>query len=913
MGDDGKPRRDQEHAPTLDATAPLQNLSEGIQKASTRDVGLDHTEVVGDSETQTRADGSIPEIAGYEVQGEIARGGMGCLYAATDLTLNREVAIKVLLPPVYPEAMRRFVIESKITARLPHPGIPPVYAMGEWSAGEPYLAMKLVRGHTMADLLKERTSLADDLPRWLVVFNGICQAVGFAHSQGILHRDLKPANVMVGAFGEVQVMDWGLAKDLGEADKIDATQQLVEQRPEEATSQDMPTQAGTVMGTPAYMSPEQARGEVVDTTADVFSLGAILTTILTGSPAFTGQSSIEMVRKAADGETSEACRRLDQCGADADLVSLAKKCLSADKTNRPQDAQVVAESVDAYRASVEERLKQAQAEKAAAEVRSVEQRKRRQQFVFASAAVLLTLLVGVIGTTVGLIRTNDALDKLTIEQGNTESALQNVTNEREQTEAALVKLSSSRQRNLENLRHVTDQLVSEKLERQDSINETDRILLDGLVPMWSEIASARDDSAEGGALQAEGYYRVARLREWLGERDAAESDFKEALKIQQTLIDEFPERADFQQDLARTHNSFAIMLRDRGQLEGAEEHYRAALARIEQLNADYPSEREYLQDLAGWQNNLGRLLSRSGRAEEALTCLRSSLDHRKQLATNHPNETMYRRDLAESQNNLGILLINLGQTTEAEVAFVRSLEVRKKLLDDVPDEPENRLLLANSYNNLGLFGIHTGNMDLAVENLNEALVHKQQLVRDYPGVPKYRQDLANANTNLGGVVLESDPGEAENLLLEGKLLIEDLANEYPEVPDYQRDLALSYNKLGSLYSDRQNFTSAENHLQEALSIESDLITRFPTDTHYKSDQSSTLFKLAIVNARRATLAEDGQRGFSDDAMLYLKRAVDSGWSDAQQMANHEDLSSLADREDFQALLTELGWNNDECL
>jgi serine/threonine protein kinase len=231
---------------------------------------------------------NLPAVPGYHVVREIARGGMGRVLAAHDLSLDRDVALKILLPGANCD---RFVRESKITPRLPHPGIPPVHALGTLADGSPFLAMKLIAGQTLADEMKHA-----DRPRLLQAFVQVCQAVGFAHSRGIIHRDLKPANVMVGAFGEVQVMDWGLAKDLTSQEARE------EPRPSESSptpvvgagpgattghhaageSTDDQTQAGMVMGTPAYMAPEQARGEATDVRADVFALGGILCAILTG-------------------------------------------------------------------------------------------------------------------------------------------------------------------------------------------------------------------------------------------------------------------------------------------------------------------------------------------------------------------------------------------------------------------------------------------------------------------------------------------------------------------------------------------------------------------------------------------------------------------------------------------------------
>src|SRR5207253_304067 len=200
---------------------------------------------------------------------------------------------------------------------------------------------------TLAALLAERPNHESDRGRFLKHFERICETVAFAHSRGVIHRDLKPANVMIGSFGEVQVMDWGLAKVLpqgGVADERLASRER--KRPEETEptvirttrfgSDGSETQAGSVLGTPAFMPPEQAGGEIdkLDERADVFGLGAILCVILTGEPPYVGKSPDEVRLMAIRGTLTGADARLDQCGADAKLVALCRQCLAADRESR---------------------------------------------------------------------------------------------------------------------------------------------------------------------------------------------------------------------------------------------------------------------------------------------------------------------------------------------------------------------------------------------------------------------------------------------------------------------------------------------------------------------------------------------------------------------------------------------------
>jgi len=355
--------------------------------------------------------GAMPQdadVAGrYQWHGEIARGGMGMVLLGRDVDLGREVAVKVLLQTHRgkTELLQRFVEEAQIGGQLQHPGVVPVYELGRLPDQRPYFTMKLVKGRTLAKLLAERQEPQQDRLRWLRIFEQVCETLAYAHARGVIHRDLKPSNVMVGAFGEVQVMDWGLAKVLpegGVADEQAAQQtEATAIRTVRSEGSDTPgglgsqTHAGSVMGTPAYMAPEQALGQVdqLDARCDVFGLGAILCEILTGKPPYVGACSEEVYGKAKQADLAECFGRLDACGADSELIELTRRCLSAEREGRPRNAEVLAVELTAYRESVEQRLRQAELARVEAQARAVEERKRRRVQLALAASVLLTLLL----------------------------------------------------------------------------------------------------------------------------------------------------------------------------------------------------------------------------------------------------------------------------------------------------------------------------------------------------------------------------------------------------------------------------------------------------------------------------------------------------------------------------------------
>jgi hypothetical protein len=581
-------------------------------------------------------------VGHFQLGAEIGTGGMGVVYLARDVTLDRDVAVKTLNDRhgADPTASQRFQVEAKITGQLAHPGIPAVHELGTLPDGRPFLAMKLVKGKTLRALLQERSDPGQERGRFIAVFEQICQALGYAHAHRVIHRDLKPGNVMVGAHGEVQVMDWGLAKVLreqvhsteaGDSDSLTTNPGgTVIDTPDAIGSR---TKTGEVIGTLAYMPPEQAGGQIrsLDPRSDVFGLGAILCEILTGHPPYQGKSVNEVRLQAVRGELGDIFIRLEQCGAEPELTALCKRCLGFRQDERPADGAAVAAEVGRIRQAAEDRARQAGLERERALVRVEEQRKRRRVVQIASAMITTVLLAGLAASSWQMVRAN---------------------RERDDKAKVLAQYETG------------VELLAGMLAGIDPNSEQK-----GDQPLYDQLRERAEKAADQLQAQIVADPLVeARLQTIMGNTLSELGSYVQAIEVLQRA------RATREEKLGADHPDTLTTLDILAQAYHAGGKLSEAIAlfqqvrdaRVEKLGADHP-------DTLFTLNNLAAAHDAAGKPLEAIAIYERARDLQvKKLGADHP-------DTLSTLNNLGVAYQAVGKLPEAIALFqqVRDARVQK--------------------------------------------------------------------------------------------------------------------------------------------------------------------------------------------------------------------------------------------
>jgi serine/threonine protein kinase/tetratricopeptide (TPR) repeat protein len=831
-------------------------------------------------------------VAGrYKLLETIGEGGMGTVWMAEQREpVKRLVALKLIKAGMDSKAvLARFEAERQALALMDHPQIAKVLDGGTSADGHPYFVMELVKGLTLTEYCDDRRLSVEDR---LQLFVQICSAVQHAHQKGIIHRDLKPSNILVTEHDGKpvpKVIDFGLAKALGAATVL--------------TERTLHTAYGTVVGTPLYMAPEQVGINAldVDTRTDLYALGAILYELLTGTtplekrrykevaweevkrlireeepprPSLRLSSSDALPSLAAQRQTEPAkLSRLVQ----GDLDWIVLKALEKDRNRRYETANGLAldvqrhlrgEPVLAVPPSVSYRLRKFL--------------RRRRGPVLAAALVLLALLAGITATTWGFVEAvnqRDAADEAraaeVVQRHNAEVNARKATaaaaeeirqrqnadahankakeaaeeerqareREAEQRKAAV----AAQQRAMEALRATTDDVIEHLLSARPMLGPTEKAFMEATLKRWQVFAAENGDSEEARAIRAEGLFRVARLRNRLGEREAALADYCQAIGLLEKLAADFPAVPDYRIQLAQNHHNLGLLLHDLGKDVEAAEHYRQALGLLEKLPAEFQTVPVFRHQWAVSHHNLGLVLNGLGKWQEAQEHYRQALRLHEQLAGEFPAVLDYRRALALSHHNLAILLHKLKKWAEAEEHYRQALDLREPLVTKFPAVPAFRLELAANHNSLGVFFQDLRRSADAEEHYRQALALQEQLVAEFPAVPAYRQALADSHTNLGNLLKAQGKGaEAEQRYRKALGMQKKLAADFPTSAFYRQQLARTHFNMGNLLTGLSRHPEAEEHYREALGLQKKLAADFPAIPAYREDLADSLTNLGIL-------------------------------------------------------------------
>jgi tetratricopeptide (TPR) repeat protein/tRNA A-37 threonylcarbamoyl transferase component Bud32 len=804
------------------------------------------------------------DVPDYEVLEVFGRGGMGVVYKARQRSLNRLVALKMVLSGAHArqEELARFRREAEAVASLQHPNIVQIYQVGEHD-GCPFLSLEFLDGGSLDAQMAGTPQLP--LPAARLV-ETLARAVHHAHQHGIIHRDLKPANVLLTKEGMPKISDFGLAKFVaGQGPTIG---------PER-------TETGAILGTPSYMAPEQAGGQTstVGPQADVYALGAILYELLTGRPPFRAASPLETLREVQSEEPVPPARLQPKVPRDLETICLA--CLGKEPARRYASAEALAEDLRRFQAG-----EPIVARPIRLWERGIKWARRRPSLAALVGVIVLAALVFVAGMFWHLSRLRTERDL----------ADRNFRRARQAVDAMLT------------------EVAEEHLASEPHMEEKRRLLLEKALQFYREfLDEKRDDPAiqQETALASE---RVGDILRLLGWYDQATDAYRQAI----ALLTPLATRPVCRQALANCHNFLGEVSRHTGRPRDAADAYHEALHLQDALVAEFPDEPDYRMERARTHYNLGILAKDTSQLGDAHAALLQAITDLEELAGRHPEVPRYRQHLARSYLNMGPVFRRMKLPHIAKEQYEEAIALLQRLAKKDPDNRDYRHELGIAHNNLGNL-LASGECEHSVSPLTrDAETEHAAAVRlftaltgESPGIPVYRQELANSCNSLGGVLAQkrllalparaaalagcagvsfgSAPFLAAGAFLGGNTrrlaaaqrayeqaadVLTRLVKDYPNVPEYAGDLGMTYGNLGWLLTEWQKWPEARIAVEQAIGLLQKAVQPAPANPAYQNalrNQYQTLAETALQlgdHAAAAAAAAALPRVFGDGLDYY---------------------------------------------
>lgn len=725
-----------------------------------------------------------------------ADGGLGVVYVAHDCELRREVALKEI-KPVHAddaESRRRFTVEAMITGRLEHPGIVPVYGLGQYASGRPYYAMRFLRGGNLREAIEtfhaakktggDSTEQSLTFRRLLRRFIDVCNAVAFAHSRGVLHRDLKPANVMLGEFGETLVVDWGLAK-VGSAENSASQESWPD-----AGSLDM-TDAGSAVGTPPYMSPEQAAGDQAKlaATSDVYSLGSILYTLLTGKRPFDAKDKEEVLAQVRAGKFKpprEVNRRTPPA-----LDAICRKAMSFQPSDRYPTGLALAADIEHWLAD-----EPVEAYPEPWPTRAGRWGRRHRTALVAAAVLLVTAVVALSAST-GLIW---AEQKKTAQEKQT--ALENFALARDLSLNSVAFIESSQTELASN-----PKLYPRRQEILVTAARSCRTILD-----------RQPDDVEVQKWAAQLYRYTANFHRLSSRPQEAAPLYEEAIKLYEALSGRFDQESLLKERLAETLRDYAKLQSLSGRLIEASDALGRSVEIVEKLRGSAAPDANQARSLGVAKLDLAAVEYSRLMLDQARAHAKESADLLRGLSSappekSHPYDPLL---LAAALSLSASVEREAGRFDDARPIHNEAIGVLMGLVEQKKQGADLAVNMADVRHLLALCRLEQCRTWLktpprranAEKNLAATAQEWEKLSAEFAQIPMYQEALATAYQLLGRIKTEDGKlGEAARDLEISRKLLEKVVESAPTFPASRAELGRTYLALGRL--------SAANHDQKA--------------------------------------------------------------------------------------------------
>lgn len=800
----------------------------GFETKDTADPDQQISEIIDSLEEEE----TQPTLKRYNIIKLHAVGGIGKVWLAYDKEMNREVAIKEIREEWsdHPEARRRFLKEAHVTGQLEHPNIVTVYDLVNCPEQDQMVyAMRFVHGQTLATAIKENYENQKILKNPLSIrqmldaFINICNAIAYAHSRGVIHRDLKPSNIMLGQFGEVVVLDWGIAKILGQNSPNNNFVNPIQ------LDNDSQTQNAGPSGTPVYMAPEQAAGQedLINARTDIYGLGTILFQILTGNPPVERLPAETTMQMIIERDTPRI-RQLNP-HAPRSLDAICAKAMAKRQEDRYGSATELALEIQRWLAD-----EPIQAIRDPLYVRLMRWTKHHPAKTAMAASIGLMILLGAIFFGVLQDQYNQKLKQADFQK-------------QARLDLAVEAIQAFHNDVAMDLRLKEPKLAPLRLKLLEiPANFYQRVL--------KESESSEEVLASHQKWIPDAQMELAIINYEIGSIEKAIQTAREAKQGYEQMVEKDPNNLQYQAKLADVLDLLGNFLRFTGELNQSEQiHFNALNIRQQLIKKGYP-EISSLNGLGKTQAHLSNLYNEMQKMTEAKQFIRQSLDCYSKLSKMEPGKPSHQANLAINYYMLGNINKNMNSNRESEQAHNNALRIWQDLIKTDP-KPTYRFYLAQCQNNLSIIYAGSNRIQEARETLHKQIENLEQLVREYPSVLQYQETLCMSYGNSCNYENVSSPNQAVEQTLEKMLKIQQkMVNENPKFARYHVNLFAGYLAYATYHQRINQLDKAKQFCLDAIETMKGLPSK-ENNPKNQVDLAKAYQNLGLLNKRMNQLTE----------------------------------------------------------